>query len=84
MLTIQDYNLDTEDEFKQICSVKDWIENIHDSGNFFQLPLRTLELIRRFNNLYTEVFENKETSASIINQLFITARSLETDLVRQS
>ncbi len=84
MLTIQDYNLNTEDQFQQVSHVREWIQNIHETGNFFQLSLRTLELIRRFNTLYTEVFENNHDSPSLINQLLVTARGLETELVEQN
>ncbi len=84
MLKLQDYILNTEEEFKQINSVREWVDKIHDSGTFFKLSLKTLELIRRFNNLYSEVFENNDRSPNLINQLMITARGLETELVREN
>ena len=84
MLQIQDYILNTEEEYKQINSVKEWIQNIHESGTFFNLSLRTLELIRRFNKLYSEVFENNDNSPSSINQLMIIARGLEAELVQEN
>lgn len=84
MLQQQEYILTTENEYKQINSVKDSIQEIHNSGNFFQLSLKTLELIRRFNKLYVDVFEHSESTPSNINQLMITGRALETQLVRES
>ena len=84
MLQQQEYILTTENEYKQINSVKDSIQEIHNSGNFFQLSLKTLELIRMFNNLYVDVFEHSESTPSNINQLMITGRALETQLVRES
>jgi len=84
MLQIQDYILNTEEEYKQINSVKEWIQNIHETGTFFNLSLRTLELIRRFNKLYSEVFENNDNSPSSINQLMIIARGLEAELVQEN
>ncbi|HKJ48111.1 MAG TPA: hypothetical protein VJ973_03430 [Christiangramia sp.] len=84
MLQIQDYILNTGEEYKQINSVKEWIQNIHETGTFFNLSLRTLELIRRFNKLYSEVFENNDNSPSSINQLMIIARGLEAELVQEN
>ncbi|MBT8295103.1 MAG: hypothetical protein KJO51_01685 [Gramella sp.] len=84
MLTIQDYNLDTKEEYKQICLIRDWIHTIHETGNFFQLPLKTLELIRRFNVLYAEVFENGDDSPSIFNQLLVATRGLESAFIRHN
>ena len=82
MLKQQDYILNTEEEFSQIKSVKELVENLHETRDFFQLSLKTLELIRRFNNLYIQVFEKEDKSASIFNQLVITSHALETELVR--
>ncbi|MDR5590353.1 hypothetical protein [Christiangramia sp. SM2212] len=84
MLIKQDYILNTEEEYQQIDSVKEWIHNIHESGSFFNLSLKTLELIRRFNNLYIQVFENEEANPSNLNQLVITSKGLETELVREN
>ncbi|WP_026934285.1 hypothetical protein [Christiangramia echinicola] len=84
MLQTQDYILNTEEEYQQINSVKNWIQNIHETGSFFNLSLRTLELIRRFNKLYSEVFENNDSSPSLVNQLMITARGLEIELVQEN
>jgi len=83
MLIKQDYILNTEEEYKQIDTVKEWIQNIHESGTFFHLSLRTLELIRRFNNLYIQVFEKEDENPSSLNQLVITAKGLETEFVRE-
>ena len=83
MLIKQDYILNTEEEYKQIDTVKEWIQNIHESGTFFNLSLRTLELIRRFNNLYIQVFEKEDENPSSLNQLVITAKGLETEFVRE-
>ncbi len=82
MLKQQEYILNTQEEFSQIESVKELVENFHNSKDFFQLSLKTLELIRRFNNLYIQVFEKEDKSASMFNQLVITSQALETELVR--
>ncbi|MDX1543476.1 MAG: hypothetical protein R3214_05965 [Christiangramia sp.] len=84
MLKQQDYILNTEEEYKQIVSVKDMIQDIHESGNFFHLSLKTLELIRRFNMLFIQVFEKKDESPSLFNQLVILSHNLETELLRES
>ncbi|APG59490.1 hypothetical protein [Christiangramia salexigens] len=84
MLKQQDYILTTDEEIIQIEAVKELIHDIHESGIFFQLSLRTLELIRRFNNLCTEVFINGDDSPSLFNQLVIISKNLETSLVREN
>lgn len=83
MLKQEDYILNTREEFEQIISVREMIENVHESANFFNLPLKTLELIRRFNNLYLQVYEKNDTSPSNINQLMIISRNLEEVLIRE-
>lgn len=82
MLRQQEYILNTQEEFSQIESVKEMVENLHATQVFFKLSLKTLELIRRFNNLYIQVFEKGDESASIFNQLVITSHTLESELVR--
>ena len=82
MLKQQENIFNLEDEYRQIASVKECILNIHESGNFFSLSLKSLELIRRFNNLYTEVIENGDTSPSNLNQLIITSKGLESELIQ--
>lgn len=84
MLTQQDYILNTEEEYQQIKSVKDLVQNIHESGTFFNLSLRTLELIRRFNNLYIQVFEAEDENPGILNQLVIISENLEAELIREN
>ncbi|MCM8570010.1 hypothetical protein NE848_11515 [Gramella jeungdoensis] len=80
----QDYILNTEEEYKQIDSVKEMIQEIHETGNFFHLSLKTLELIRRFNMIYIQVFEKKDDSPSLFNQLVILSHNLETQLLREN
>lgn len=84
MLAQQDYILNTQEEYTQINAVKEWVQNIHESGTFFNLSLKTLELIRRFNNLYIQVFEDEDDNPSNLNQLVITSKSLETELIREN
>ncbi|WP_300441574.1 hypothetical protein [Christiangramia sp.] len=84
MLLQQDYILNTKEEYKQIDTVKEWIQNIHESGTFFNLSLRTLEMIRRFNNLYSKIFEEEAATPSNLNQLIITAKGLEPELIREN
>lgn len=84
MLKQQDYIINTEEEFEQINSVKEWVQSIHENGTFFHLSLKTLELIRRFNNFYIEIFERNCNSPSILNQLVITSKCLEKELIREN
>lgn len=83
MLKQQNYILNSHEDYNQIISVRELIEDIHDSGTFFHLSLKTLELIRRFNNFYIQVFERDENSPSNFNQLMILSRNLETELIRE-
>jgi archaeosine-15-forming tRNA-guanine transglycosylase len=80
----QDYIVNTEDELLQIKTVKELIQRVYNSDSFFNLSLRTLELIRRFNNLYIRVFVKKEDNPGYLNQLVITARGLENSLLREN
>ncbi|MCG9971692.1 hypothetical protein [Christiangramia crocea] len=84
MLKQQDYILNTQEEYKQIDSVKKMIQDIHESGNFFHLSLKTLELIRRFNMLFVRVFEKNDESPSVFNQLVILSHHLEEQLLREN
>lgn len=84
MLQQPEFIVTTEDEFAQIESVKAHIEEMHATGNFFHLSLQGLEMIRRFNNLYTEVVENENQSASLLNQLVIVAQGLEIEFVQKA
>ena len=82
MLKQQDYIQNTIEEFSQINTVKRMVEEIYTEGTFFQLSLKTLELIRRFNSLFTTVMERTDDSPSHFNQLVITSEILEKELVR--
>ncbi len=84
MLKEQGYILNVEEEYKQIESVKEWIHQIHESGTFFNLSLKTLELIRRFNKLYTEVIKNDNPTPANVNQLIIISKGLESELVQEN
>tara|TARA_B100000929_G_scaffold261075_1_gene225659 strand:+ start:246 stop:500 length:255 start_codon:yes stop_codon:yes gene_type:complete len=84
MLAQQAYILNTEEDYQQIDIVKEWIQNIHESGTFFHLSLKTLELIRRFNKLYIQVFEKDDIHPSTLNQLIITSRGLEVEFIRDN
>ncbi|MFV8225755.1 hypothetical protein [Christiangramia aquimixticola] len=80
----QNYIINTQDEISQIRNVKELIQRVYNSDNFFNLSLKTLELIRRFNNLYVRVFEKKEDDPGYVNQLVIIARGLENSLLREN
>lgn len=84
MLKQQEYIINTQEEFCQIESVKEQLDELVQKGSFFQLSLKTLELIRRFNSFYTQVYEKQDKSPQILNQLVITSQSLETELVREN
>ncbi|GAA4323971.1 hypothetical protein [Christiangramia aestuarii] len=80
MLKQTDFIFTTEEDYKRIQLIKDRIQNIHTSPKFFGLPLKTLELIRRFNSLYLQVIDQNDSKPSNMNQLMITTRGLESEL----
>ncbi|MFV9484526.1 hypothetical protein ACNI3T_11830 [Christiangramia sp. ASW11-125] len=84
MLQQEHYIQSTEEEISHIESVKESIEELRESGNFFSVSLQTLELIRRFNHLYIQVFEKMEENPSLLHQLVVAAVGLEKKLIRES
>ncbi|WPY97076.1 hypothetical protein [Christiangramia sp. OXR-203] len=84
MLQQEHYIQSTEEEISHIESVKDSIEELRESGNFFSVSLQTLELIRRFNHLYIQVFEKMDENPSLLHQLVVAAVGLEKKLIRES
>ena len=84
MLQQEHYIQSTEEEISHIESVKDSIEKLRESGNFFSVSLQTLELIRRFNHLYIQVFEKMDENPSLLHQLVVAAVGLEKKLIRES
>ncbi|WP_026916275.1 hypothetical protein [Christiangramia portivictoriae] len=81
MLQQEHYIQSTEEEIAHIESVKKSIEELRESGNFFSVSLQTLELIRRFNYLYIQVFEKMDENPSLLHQLVVAAEGLEKKLV---
>ena len=75
-----EYIVTTAEDLSQIELVKLMIQDIHEKGRFFDLSLKTLELIRRFNNLYKLVQEEGEANPSWLHQLVICSINLEKDL----
>ncbi|WP_299155593.1 hypothetical protein [uncultured Christiangramia sp.] len=84
MLQQEHYIQSTDEEISHIESVKDSIEELRESGNFFSVSLQTLELIRRFNHLYIQVFEKMDQNPSLLHQLVVAAVGLEEKLIRES
>ena len=84
MLQQEHYIQSTEEEVSHIESVKNSIEELRESGNFFSVSLQTLELIRRFNHLYIQVFEKMDQNPSLLHQLVVAAVGLEEKLIRES
>jgi len=84
MLQQEHYIRSTDEEIFQIASVRNSIEELRESGNFFSVSLQTLELIRRFNHLYIQVFEKMDQNPSLLHQLVVAAVGLEEQLIRES
>lgn len=82
MLQQKEYILNSLEDHQLIASVKASIEEVLEAGKFFNLPLKTLELIRRFNMFHSEVFQKLNDSPANVNQLLIISRALEGELLR--
>ncbi|MUP45606.1 hypothetical protein E0K83_07580 [Gramella sp. BOM4] len=80
----QEYIITTREDLSQIEVVRKMVEDIHLSGNFFNLSLKTLELIKRFNELHARFHEDNKESAALMNQLVVCSLNLEKQLIQEN
>ncbi|WP_373057602.1 hypothetical protein [Zunongwangia sp. H14] len=73
----------TEEEYSKIASVKLLVDEIYAKGSFFQLSLKTLELMRRFNLMFDRVIKEEDQTPTLVNQLVITSQHLDQQLLRE-
>ena len=74
----------TTDQLSYITAVKMHIDELYEKQEIFGLSLETLELTRRFYNLYTPLDKIDETTPFALNQLLSITQHLERNLVKES
>ncbi|MFD1095984.1 hypothetical protein [Salegentibacter chungangensis] len=67
-------------EQKHIHELKLKLDNLYASGQIFQVSLKTLELSRRFQKLYTKFGEAEDFSRAELCNLLSIAKYLEENL----
>lgn len=83
MNTILEPEVKTE-QISYIHTVKMQIDNLYEKQEIFGLSLETLELTRRFYNLYTPLGKAKEITSHTLNQLLSITQHLERNIVQEA
>jgi len=74
----------TTNQLSYITAVKMHIDEMYEKQEIFGLSLETLELTRRFYNLYTPLDKIDEATPFALNQLLSITQHLERNLVKES
>ncbi|WP_034917858.1 hypothetical protein [Gillisia sp. CAL575] len=74
----------TTDQLSYITAVKMHIDELYEKQEIFGLSLETLELTRRFYNLYTPLDKIDKATPFALNQLLSITQHLERNLVKES
>lgn len=74
----------TTDHISYITAVKMHVDELYNKQEIFGLSLETLELTRRFYNLYTPIEKAEEATSFSINQLLSITQHLERNLIKES
>ncbi|TVZ28441.1 hypothetical protein JM83_3571 [Gillisia sp. Hel_I_86] len=74
----------TTNQLAYITAVKVHVDELYESQEIFGLSLETLELTRRFYNLYTPMEKVEEVAPFALNQLLAITQHLERNLVQES
>ena len=72
------------DQMSYITAVKMHVDELYDKQAIFGLSLETLELTRRFYNLYTPLEKVEEVAPMALNQLLSITQHLERNLVLET
>ena len=72
------------DKISHITAVKMHVDELYERQEIFGLSLETLELTRRFYNLYTPLEKIEEIAPFALNQLYSITQHLERNLVLES
>lgn len=74
----------TTDQISYITAVKMHVDELYAKQEIFGLSLETLELTRRFYNLYIPIEKVEEVAPFALNQLLSITQHLERNLVQES
>ncbi|WP_010231055.1 hypothetical protein [Gillisia marina] len=74
----------TTDQISYITAVKMHVDELYKKQEIFGLSLETLELTRRFYNLYTPIEKVEEVAPFALNQLLSITQHLERNLVQET
>ena len=74
----------TTDQISYITAIKLHVDELYAKQEIFGLSLETLELTRRFYNLYTPIEKVEEVAPFALNQLLSITQHLERNLVQES
>ena len=72
------------DKISYITAVKMHVDELYEKQGIFGLSLETLELTRRFYNLYAPLDNLEGTAPFALNQLLSITQHLERNLVQES
>lgn len=72
------------DKISYITAIKMHVDELYEKQEIFGLSLETLELTRRFYNLYTPLDNLEGTDSFALNQLLSITQHLERNLVQES
>ncbi len=84
MNTILEPEVSTEESLSYITAIKVHVDELYDKQEIFGLSLETLELTRRFYNLYTPIEKVDEATPFALNQLLSITQHLERNLIKES
>lgn len=71
-------------QISYITAIKMHVDELYEKQEIFGLSLETLELTRRFYNLYTPLDNLKGVDSFALNQLLSITQHLERNLVQES
>jgi len=73
-----------KDQVSYITAVKMHVDELYEKQEIFGLSLETLELTRRFYNLYTPIEKVEGITPHTLNQLMSITQHLERNLVQEA
>lgn len=83
MNTILEPKVSTQESLSYITAVKMQVDELYDKQEIFGLSLETLELTRRFYNLFTPLEKADNTAPFAVNQLLSITQHLERNLIKE-
>jgi len=84
MNAILEPEVSNQESLSYITAVKMHVDELYNKQEIFGLSLETLELTRRFYNLYTPFEKVVDASPFALNQLLSITQHLERNLIKES